>query len=193
MIFITAYKRLIMSKEIVKLFAKTINKKWHLKRNNKEWQLSENDITIKFKVSNSNSLGFSLDTKPVKNVFGFFSDNPPQGVAKMCDGIIALEYKKQTYVFLIEQKSKYTDGYRKQIINGWYFCQWLFGLLKEYDYYSSEVKYIGLLCCVRSNTHKETSTHEEPQLNTDKHDINFSETNDKSIYLYNYLVALSKK
>lgn len=177
--------------DIVSLFTQSIDKKLHLKRKQKCWQLSENKVTIEFKMPNRKSLGFSLDAGKAKDVFGFFAGDPPTGVAAMCDGIIVLNYKKQTYVVLLEQKTKHKDEYRKQITNGWYFCQWLFSLLKEHKHYSGEIKYIGLLYRVRqNNASKGASTHSEPKPKPEQNGIQFFETNEKITHLESYIKAI---
>lgn len=178
--------------DIVSLFTQSIDKKLHLKRKQKCWQLSENKVTIEFKMPNRKSLGFSLDAGKAKDVFGFFAGDPPTGVAAMCDGIIVLNYKKQTYVVLLEQKTKCKGEYRKQLINGWYFCQWLFSLLKEHKHYSGEIKYIGLLCRVRQNIIKGESAHSEPEPEpkSKKNGIQFFETNEKITHLESYIKAI---
>ena len=173
--------------DVIGLLKKCIKKEIHLGRTDRKWQLSENGITIEFEVPDSNSLGFSLDQNNVKDVFSFFAGSPPKGITKMCDGIIAFNYEKQTYIFLLEQKTNNLNNYKKQLINGWHFCQWLFALLKEHNHYAGSVKYIGLVYSSRQRAYKETSTHPKPELKSGKHGINFSKTDKKLTYLKSYI------
>lgn len=176
-----------MNKSMIELFTETIDEKWKLNRQKKTWQLSENNIDIEFKTSSNKSFGFSLDQNNIKDVFAFLSANPPKGVAKMCDGIITLSYKEKNYIFLIEQKANNHGEYKKQLINGWYFCKWLLNLFKEYKHYSGEVEYIGLLYCSRKMTRKATSTHSTPTMKSDKYGIKFFKTNETTVCLEDYV------
>ncbi len=178
-----------MDKELYSLFKQTINKNHQLKGEVGKWQLSENDVTIKFATS-IESFGFSLDKETVKDVFGFFSDSPPKNIAKMCDGIIVLQHQEKNYIFLIEQKTKHPNQYKKQLINGLYFCQWLLSLLEKYKYYEGEVKYIGLLCRNRQSHSKGLSTHQKPQIKSEEDGVKFFETNNYITDLHSYLTVI---
>lgn len=176
-----------MSKKMVELFATSITKKWHLRRNNERWQLEENNIEIEFKTPNCYSLGFSLD-KP--NKFPFLNNKPPKNIAKMCDGIIAMSYKNKVYIFLIEQKTINEGQYKKQLVNGWHFCQWLLGLFKEHNYYDGKVCFIGLLYKKsKKSIHKQPTTHKKTNPLTSVSQYSIFETNQPVTYLQQYCDA----
>lgn len=193
MIFITHYKKIIMSNTI-DVLKKCFKQERCLERDNKEWRLTENGVTIKFKAPNRESFGFSLD---YEDRFSFFSGTPPKNITKMCDGIIALTHKTQTYIFLIEQKTNYSNNYKKQIINAWHFCNWLLGLLKEHKHCDDNIKFIGLLYRNRRNVSKGISTHskQKPKSKSilQEQGISFFETNNSMTMLQNYLPKKSGK
>ena len=139
-----------MSRKLIELFQRSIGNEFHLDREDRNWLLQDNNCKISLRVSNRNSLGFSLDHKSQPSPFPFFSSKPPSGIAKMCDAIIALSYKDKAYIFVIEQKTNNQDSYKKQLANGKYFCDWLLMLLKEHKHYSDTPIFIGLLCCEAS-------------------------------------------
>ena len=146
-----------MSKEGVTLFRQCIDEKFYLQREGREWLLEDNWV-LKLKTPRRDSLGFRLDEDP--SPFRFFRGSPPEGVAKMCDAIIALSYKGRLYIFLVEQKTKWEDDYEKQLKNGKYFCDWLLVLLREHGRYKDQdTVFIGLLCMRRSSPGKELATH----------------------------------
>lgn len=132
-----------MNNIVVDLFGQCIHPNLHLKREGRNWLLKEIP-QIKLKSPNRCAVGFSLDCSSA--YFGFRADDPPKKIAKMCDAIIVLFYKNKPYIFVVEQKTGYNDGYKDQLINGKHFCDWLLALLKEHNYYTGEVDFISLLC-----------------------------------------------
>ena len=115
-----------MNQTLAELFQQTINKTLQLNRKGRDWSLNEKPL-IKIKAPSRHSLGFSLDCEQYGSLFG---GNAPLDIAKMCDAIIVLSCKNRDYIFVIEQKTRYKDGYKKQLSNGKYFCDWLLALLK---------------------------------------------------------------
>lgn len=162
MTFTILYKAVKMSD--LECFKSSIDQSFHLKNIGCVWQVKEGETTIKFRAS-KDSFGFSLDKGAVKNRFGFFpkaDEDRLEHIAKICDGIIISQYKQGICIFLIELKSNYSGDYKKQLTNGYLFCQWLLALLKEYEYFEEKVKFVGLLHkSIRSN--KQTSRH-QPKL-----------------------------
>ena len=138
----------------------TIDAKYHLRRQNKDWLLENN---VKVRSVNHNSFGFSLD-KDDKSLspFRFFSGKPPEHVAKMCDAIIAQRYGDTLYVVVIEQKSSSKDRYRKQLINGRLFCEWLMGLYQAHGYSDRDPIYVGLLIWQPRPIHDKGETTHRP-------------------------------
>ncbi len=121
----------------------TIREKYHLKRDHRNWKLNENPV-VTIRAPDRHSIGFSLDNKKFPP-FAFFSDAPPEHLAKMCDAIIALEYQKKLYLFVVEQKTAHKGDSQKQLANGKYFCDWLMSLYCEHGYLTTEPILIGLL------------------------------------------------
>ena len=144
---------------IDELFSKTIAADFQLAREHRKWTIKGNtDIAIQ--VPCSKSFGFCLDARGNKP-FPFFG-NPPEHVAKMCDGIIVLSYKNKDHIFVIELKTTDKGPYKKQLKNGQYVCEWLLTLLKEHGHYPNkkQVHFIGLLCYEpRRITNKGTTSH----------------------------------
>ncbi len=132
------------NQKLAELFQQTINKNWHLKKKDRIWSL-KGVPRITMQAPSRHSLGFSLDSdsSPLSNIF---EASPPLDIAKICDAIIVLSYKNKDYIFVIEQKTKNKEKYKKQLSNGKYFCDWLLALLKEHGYYDRKVTFIGLLC-----------------------------------------------
>ena len=132
--------------DIIAILEKTIDDELKLKRDNRDWLIP--DTKIQVRSPHRYSMGFSLDVpasghKPL----AFFSSSPPQGLAKMCDALIAVVDQSKLYLFAIEIKSENKDDYRKQLANGRHFWRWLIALCKEHDYLppQSELLYIAVL------------------------------------------------
>ena len=91
------------------------------------------------------SFGFSLDRKPLP--LAFFSASPPEGLAKVCDGMVAVLHEAKLYLFAVEIKSGYKEASREQLINGGLFWRWLMDLCMQHGHLcrSTEVCYISLL------------------------------------------------
>ena len=75
----------------------------------------------------------------------FISGNPPEHIGKMCDAIVVLTYKGMSYLFCIEQKSGHKGDYKKQLMNGAIFCNWLMDLFKVHGHFNQRPIYLGLL------------------------------------------------
>lgn len=125
------------------LLEQTIHEDYHLPRRRRSWDL-EDDVEI---ISpNRNSLAFSLDNEE-KPPFGFLSAAPPAHIAKMCDCVIALSYQEKCYLFFIEQKTAHAhkEEYKKQLINGRIFLDWLVALFTAHEHLTSEPIFVSLL------------------------------------------------
>lgn len=116
---------------------------------------------MKLRAPSYCSFAFSLDKRDKPPPFRFFSnETQPKYIAKMCDTIVAMNFKNELCLFIIEQKTKRTKQYEKQLANGRHFCNWLFSLYKEHEYYSRDPVYIGLLISEpRRTPPRETTTH----------------------------------
>ncbi len=92
------------------------------------------------------SFGFSLDNSRFP-ALAFFSPQPPEGLAKVCDGMVAVLHERKLYLFAIELKSGDKDDARKQLVNGRLFWQWLMELCKQhgYLYRVTDVCHVSLL------------------------------------------------
>jgi len=138
-----------MSRELVDLMQQTIDEKYVLDRENRNWLLQErlaSSQKIKIRANNRHSFAFSLDDPmPQNRPLKFFSSQPPQGIARMCDVIMVCHYTQKCYLFLIEMKSKSKNNYRKQLNNGKLFCDWLLRLYKEHDHTHDSPVFVGLL------------------------------------------------
>lgn len=175
------------------LFNRIIDKNYPLRRTNKDWLLA-NGIEIKLRSPGNQSFGFSLDNTN-KQPFCFMESKPPKGIAKMCDAIVVLSYKKKDYIFIIEKKTNNKDDYKLQLINGKHFCDWMISLLKEHEHYNQNPTYIGLLSWEpRGIPNREGTTHHDakksskisPQLKP--HFNKFEEIrNQTRVFLSNYL------
>ena len=121
----------------------TIHKNYHLQRDCKHWKLNDQP-TVKLRAPNPHSIGFSLDNQ-TPSPLAFFSNKPPKYLAKMADAILALKYKRKVYWFVIEQKTATKNDYKKQLINGKLFCDWLIALYKQYNYLPNGPICISLL------------------------------------------------
>ena len=127
----------------IEAIKKTIHPDYHLQRNGKYWKLNEQP-TVKLRVPDPHSIGFSLDNQD-RPPLAFLSKSPPRHVAKISDAILVLRYQQKVYWFIIEQKSAYKHGYKEQLINSKYFCDWLTALCKQYQYLVNDPIYISLL------------------------------------------------
>lgn len=133
---------------IIKILEQIIDKKLKLKRNNRDWLISDINTNIQARSPHRHSMGFSLDVPGSKQrPLTFFSSSPPQGLAKMCDALIAFVDQSKLYLLAIEIKSGSKDDYRKQLANGRHFWRWLIALCKEHSYLplKPEPLYIAVL------------------------------------------------
>ena len=129
---------------MIDIIEKTIHTDYHLKRDNLDYLLLDNKV--KLHAPSHCSFAFSLDNRDKPTPFRFFSnETQPKHIAKMCDAIVDMNFKNELYLFIIEQKTKRTKQYEKQLANGRHFCNWLFSLYKEHKHCSSDPVYIGLL------------------------------------------------
>lgn len=140
----------------------TIHEDYHLQRENKHWKLNEQP-TIRLRAPNRHSIGFSLDSQPQSSPLTFFGDRPPRHVAKMADAILALKYRRKVFWFVIEQKTATKGGYKKQLINGKIFCDWLIALYRQYNYLPSDSVFVSLLVWKprKKSVDKGTTTHHD--------------------------------
>ena len=142
---------------MISLLEQTIHGDYHLPRRCLSWDL-EDDVEI---ISpNRNSLAFSLDNGE-KPPFGSLSAAPPKHIAKICDCIIALSYQGKCYLFVIEQKTAHKGEYKKQLINGRIFCDWLIALFTAHKHLTSEPVFVSLLIWQprRNSPRKGTTAH----------------------------------
>ena len=95
-----------MSSRLVDLLQDTIDKqRYELPQEGKHWIL-EGDI--KLRDANRHSFAFTLDpnnTETKSKPLAFFNARPPEGIAKMCDAIVACHYNQRCYLLLIELKN----------------------------------------------------------------------------------------
>ena len=178
-----------MNQNLAELFEETINEKLQLDRQGRDWSLNE-ELPITIKAPSRHSLGFSLDrdSSPLSKLF---EASPPLGIAKMCDAIIVLSHKNKDYIFLIEQKTRHKNDYKKQLDNGKYFCDWLLVLLKKHGHYDGEVVFISLLCWQpREKSPRKGTTHHGNGIiseNRVSSHMVFEVKNKNSIYLLNFI------
>ncbi len=178
-----------MSKAVIDIIEKTISEDCHLPRENRDWLLADD---VKLRAPDRNSLGFSLDNEK-KPPFVFFADDPPAHMAKMCDAIIALSFKRRLYLFIIEQKTSSPGEYKKQLANGRCFCDWLFSLYKEHEYCSEDPIYIGLLIWKPRTSPPRGETSHRNRLVSGKHhrfEHFFDEKNNQDINLQKFIKHL---
>ncbi len=131
---------------MIDTIAKAIDPRYHLKRNGRQWLVQESSKPVSIRSPNKWSFGFSLDNDS-SPALAFFSSNAPEGLAKICDGMIAVLYKQKLYLFAIEVKSGHRDSSSKQLLNGRLFWHWLMDLCKQHGYLCSSIGvcYISLL------------------------------------------------
>ena len=133
---------------IIKILEQTIENELKLKRDNRDWLIPDTNTNIQIRSPHRYSMGFSLDVPaPKHKPLAFFSSSSPQGLAKMCDTLIAVVDQSKLYLFAIEIKSGSKNGNRKQLANGRHFWRWLIALCKEHGYLPSkpEPLYIAVL------------------------------------------------
>ncbi len=96
----------------------------------------------------------------------------------MCDGILVLIYKEKPYWFVIEQKTSNPDKYKKQLINGKCFCDWLIALYRSHGYLSDDPAIIISLLVWEGReknvskgltSHRDNPTIEETQVGLFEH------------------------
>ena len=133
---------------IIKILEQTIDDELKLKREDRDWLIPDKNTNIRALSPHRHSMGFSLDVPGSKQKpLAFFSSSPPQGLAKICDALIAVVDQRKLYLFAIEIKSGNKDDYRKQLANGRHFWRWLIALCKEHSYLplKPEPLYIAVL------------------------------------------------
>lgn len=120
---------------IIAVLEETIDDELKLKRDDRDWLIPDTNTNIRARSPHRHSMGFSLDVPGSKQKpLAFFSARPPEGLAKMCDALIAVAYRNKLYLFAIEAKSANKGDYCKQLANGRHFWCWLIALCKEHDY-----------------------------------------------------------
>ena len=170
-----------MNEKMVEIIKKTIRGDYKLKRRGRGWLL---DNDVKLHASDRHSFGFSLDNAE-NPPLAFFSIRPPKHIAKMCDAIIALLYDNKLYLFIVEQKTKNSGQYRRQLANGKLFCDWLFSLYKQHGCCNDEPVYVGLFIWEPRRTPAKQGTF-HPPVKSKKHELFacfFEEKNKRDIYL----------
>ena len=126
---------------MISLLEQTIHGDYHLPRRRRSWNLED---AVEIISPNRNSLAFSLDNKE-QPPFDFLGAAPPAHIARMCDCVIALSYQGKCYLFVIEQQTAHQEEYRKQLINGRIFCDWLMALFTAHGHLTSEPIFVSLL------------------------------------------------
>jgi len=120
-----------MSSNFINTIQQAIDESYHLKRDGKRWILEEGNPPTEIRVPSRLSIAFSLDKKDAEP-FAFFSNNPPKDFAKVCDAILFCCSEDRIYLFIIEAKTGYKGDYKKQLINGKLFCDWLIALYTQH-------------------------------------------------------------
>lgn len=162
-----------MSNNLVELFKNSINKKNVISANENKIFLDEKKYEYIF-PNNHAYICFTLDNNKnrTKNNFPFFADRPPRGIEKMCDEMVIIFKKNKNYIFCIERKSgKNTEGYKKQIINGKHFCNWIINLLKEHKHFVGdykEIKFQYILLIDKKATSKRNKQSNKKELKKDE-------------------------
>lgn len=139
---------------------RTIAPRYYLPWDDRDWLL---DKGIRLRSPHGNAIGFSLDNAR-EPPLAFFSNSPPRDVAKMCDAILALDYREVLYLFIIEQKTANSGDYDKQLANGRLFCEWLISLYRQHGYCSKQqrIEFIGLLVWEPRLTPRKGGTSHQP-------------------------------
>lgn len=83
-------------------------------KENKHKQQCVKILDEKSKCLNRSLFRFDLEEKEFLPFFNK-TDNSPEGLRKFCDYILLVEYKKKTYILLIELKRGETSGADKQL------------------------------------------------------------------------------
>ncbi len=200
----------MQNNSLVSLFTKTIHKDFQLYRKDRYWILKDkyNKESLNFRSIDKDSFAFSLDKDNSQggkdnsqgSPFGFFSDNPPANINKICDAIIVMEYKQKELIVAIEKKSTNPKEYTKQLKNAKYFCDWLINLFKEYNHYekSQSPTFCKLLCWEsRKIPSKGTTSHDDKDYECCKSDDNFFDfsckVQNKSVISLLELIQVIKK
>ena len=149
---------------MISMLTGSIDPCYHLQRDSRDWILADN---VKIRAKDRHSFGFSLDNSR-NPPLSFFSRNPTEHIAKMCDAIIAQLDDDVLYFLVIEQKSGNKDDADKQLANGKFFCQWLISLYDCHGYWDvRKVEYIGLLVWrPRRSEDKDGTSHRAMQPQT---------------------------
>lgn len=143
-------------------------------------------LSVEIKINNSDNIScFSFDKdKESKSdtIFPFF--NPAiKGLCTKNDFILVYQKGNQVYVFLIELKSKNSNGYLKQLRAGKLFFQFIIDRIKlchpdfnDFDY--DNLHYKGILFRIdRETAVKETSKHKK---------LEFNQTEDLDVCIQSY-------
>ena len=84
--------------DIIAVLEKTIDDELKLKRDQRDWLIPGNP-NVRVRSPHRHSMGFSLDIPaPKQKPLAFFSSSPPQGLAKMCDALIAVFDQRKLYL-----------------------------------------------------------------------------------------------
>lgn len=144
---------------MIRTIKDTIHPGFLLERTGRYWLLA-NDLRLR--APHRHTLAFSLDADGGRSPFPFFRSDPPTGIAKMCDALIAVAHKDKVFLLAIEQKTSHAEGYKEQLANGRHFCNWLFSLYEEHGYLDVEVVSVALLIWQpRQSPAKGTTTHDQ--------------------------------
>lgn len=176
-----------MSANLVALIKKTIHASYRLNREKRDWLL---DHDVKLRSSDRHSFGFSLD-EPCNPPFAFLSGHPPAHISRMCDAIVVVSHDQKSYIFLIEQKTAHKGAYRRQLINGKLFCEWLGRLYRTHKYGVNDLIFVALLIWrPHKASDKETT---RPRAMPEEHELFdhfFNIRNKKHIYLLDLIRQL---
>ncbi len=172
---------------------------YHLNRDGRQWFIQEDRKLVTLRSPDKNCFGFSLD-KTDHPGLAFFSPAPPKGVAKVCDGMIAVLHNQKLYLFSVEVKSRHKGDARKQLVNGQLFWRWLIHLCKRHHHLSqsTDVCYISLLIWSprERSPRKGTTTHLEDsewkKRTVDKFKACFEVPNREDIALVDLIEMIAK-
>lgn len=93
---------------MINKYESIINKKNVLKKVGSTFQIIENNPGSQnrlLEVMASSGFGFTLDIPSITN-WAFLKTDCPNGIKKVCDGIIVYTRSQETYFILIDLKSK---------------------------------------------------------------------------------------
>lgn len=181
---------------IIEILEQTIDNALRLERNEQDWLIPDINTNIQARSPHEHSMGFSLDVPDSKQKpLAFFSRSPSQGLAKMCDALIAVVDQNKLYLFAIEVKSGNKEDYRKQLANGRHFWGWLIALCKEHGYLLSQAEplYIAVLIWkprekqMRKGTTTHSKNHGIKSAEQEGFIARFEIQNHSQIYLYNLI------